>query len=118
MLLQREPTARGAPAALSDAARPRRRCRGRKGARRGVAAAGAASGGALAPRCPRPPLLGFRALQPVFTVHMVPVRSDGERLPSSSTCFNTLKLPTYSSGRVLKEKLLISITSGAGFEMS
>ena len=68
--------------------------------------------------CPRPPLLGFRALQPVFTVHMVPVRSDGERLPSASTCFNTLKLPTYSSGRVLKEKLLISITSGAGFEMS
>ena len=68
--------------------------------------------------CPRPPLLGFKSLNPVFTVHMVLVRNDNEKLPSASTCFNTLKLPTYSSSRVLREKLLISIESGAGFEMS
>ena len=40
------------------------------------------------------------------------------QLPSASTCFNVLKLPTYSSKSVLKQKLLMSITSGTGFEMS
>lgn len=68
--------------------------------------------------CERPPPLGFEALQPPFTVHRVGVRRDDEKLPSASTCFNTLKLPTYSSERALREKLLLAINSGAGFEMS
>ena len=41
-----------------------------------------------------------------------------DRLPTSSTCFNLLKLPHYSSKRILREKLLFSVTSNAGFELS
>eukprot|EP00729_Bicosta_minor_P000348 gene348-15252_t len=44
--------------------------------------------------------------------------TDTSRLPTSSTCFNLLKLPIYKSRRALKEKLLYSINSGAGFELS
>ncbi|CAE7330384.1 UPL6 [Symbiodinium natans] len=55
--------------------------------------------------CSRAPLLGFSHLQPPFTVHKVHIRSDGEKLPTASTCFNTLKLPTYSSWKVMKQKL-------------
>ncbi|CAN0517915.1 unnamed protein product, partial [Ectocarpus sp. 12 AP-2014] len=68
--------------------------------------------------CERPPPLGFESMQPPFCVHRVGIRSDGERLPTASTCFNTLKLPTYSSEKVLREKLLTSIFSGTGFELS
>ena len=50
--------------------------------------------------CERPPPLGFESMQPPFCVHRVGIRSDGERLPTASTCFNTLKLPTYSSEKV------------------
>jgi hypothetical protein len=54
----------------------------------------------------------------VLGLYRVPISNDGEKLPSASTCFNTLKLPTYSSSKAMREKLLISIRSGAGFEMS
>ena len=50
--------------------------------------------------CERPPPLGFESMQPPFCLHRVGVRSDAERLPTASTCFNTLKLPTYSSEKV------------------
>lgn len=50
--------------------------------------------------CERPPPLGFESMQPPFCVHRVGIRSDGERLPTASTCFNTLKLPTYSTEKV------------------
>ncbi|KAG6944239.1 hypothetical protein JG687_00018047 [Phytophthora cactorum] len=68
--------------------------------------------------CQRAPSLGFASLTPQFCVQKIPIRSDDELLPSSSTCFNTLKLPTYSSYKVLRAKLLTSISSGAGFEMT
>jgi hypothetical protein len=68
--------------------------------------------------CERPPLLGFQAMTPAFTLHRVGISSDSDKLPSASTCFNMLKLPTYSSQKVMKEKLLYAVTSGAGFEMS
>jgi len=72
----------------------------------------------FATSCERAPLLGFHTMHPPFCIHRVPIRADADKLPSASTCFNTLKLPTYSSTKVTKEKLLISIKSGAGFEMS
>lgn len=50
--------------------------------------------------CERPPPLGFESMQPPFCLHRVGVRSDDERLPTASTCFNMLKLPTYSSEKV------------------
>lgn len=60
--------------------------------------------------CERPPPLGFESMQPPFCVHRVGIRSDGERLPTASTCFNTLKLPTYSSEKVrtiISSRLLV-----------
>ena len=68
--------------------------------------------------CERPPPLGFASLNPPFTIQRVGILRDGDKLPSSSTCFNTLKLPTYSSEKVMKERLLYAIESGAGFELT
>ena len=68
--------------------------------------------------CERPPPLGFASMNPTFTIQRVGILRDGEKLPSAATCFNTLKLPTYSSEKVLKERLLYSIQSGAGFELT
>jgi ubiquitin-protein ligase E3 C len=67
--------------------------------------------------CSKPPLLGFANLDPPFTIQHVE-NPDGEKLPTSSTCFNILKLPKYSSTKKLKEKLLLSIKSGAGFNLA
>ncbi|KAF2264642.1 hypothetical protein CC78DRAFT_616562 [Lojkania enalia] len=65
---------------------------------------------------PRAPLLGFGTLNPRFSIR--DAGSDQERLPSTSTCVNLLKLPMYRDERVLKEKLLYSVFSGAGFDLS
>ena len=67
--------------------------------------------------CERPPSLGFASLQPQFTIQLVACNDD-LRLPSASTCFNTLKLPTYSSQEIMKNRLLTSIRSNAGFDLS
>lgn len=66
--------------------------------------------------CSRPPLLGFKELVPKFGIR--DSGSDEHRLPTASTCFNLLKLPRYQSEKVLKDKLLRAITSGAGFDLS
>ncbi|XP_076044121.1 ubiquitin-protein ligase E3C isoform X2 [Oratosquilla oratoria] len=65
--------------------------------------------------CSRPPLLGFKDLQPAFCIQPV---ADEVRLPTAATCMNLLKLPQYPHVEVLREKLLYAITSGAGFELS
>lgn len=66
--------------------------------------------------CSRPPLLGFKELYPKFCIR--DSTSDEQRLPTSSTCVNLLKLPRYKSERVLREKLLQAINAGAGFDLS
>jgi ubiquitin-protein ligase E3 B len=79
--------------------------------------------------CSRPPLGGFRHLHPPFCIHKVDCPSSGTflamlggrdvaRLPSASTCFNTLKLPNYRLASTLREKLLQAINSGSGFDLS
>ena len=82
--------------------------------------------------CSRPPMMGFVQLQPQFCLHYVPndapdapssffggSRSkDTGRLPTAATCFNMLKLPAFKHKENLKEKLLQSIHSGAGFDLS
>ena len=68
--------------------------------------------------CERPPPLGFATLSPPFTIQRVGIMRDGDKLPTSSTCFNVLKLPTYSSEKVMKERLIYAIQSGAGFELT
>ncbi|XWS55926.1 hypothetical protein CRYUN_Cryun09bG0042100 [Craigia yunnanensis] len=98
--------------------------------------------------CSRAPLPGFKYLLPSFTIHKVASDAplwatvggpDVERLPSASTCYNTLKegelrielitsvfpcsigwlqLPTYKRSSTLKAKLRYAISSNAGFELS
>ena len=41
-----------------------------------------------------------------------------ERLPSSSTCINLLKMPPYKSTELLRSKLLFAIRNVAGFDLS
>ena len=41
-----------------------------------------------------------------------------ERLPSSSTCINLLKLPPYKSAESVRSKLLFAIKNVAGFDLS
>lgn len=68
--------------------------------------------------CERPPPLGFASMNPPFTIQRVGILRDGDKLPTASTCFNILKLPTYSSEKVMRERLLYAIQSGAGFELT
>jgi ubiquitin-protein ligase E3 C len=68
--------------------------------------------------CERPPPLGFGSMNPPFTIQRVGILRDGDKLPTASTCFNILKLPTYSSEKVLRDRLLLAIQSGAGFELA
>lgn len=63
----------------------------------------------------RPPLLGFKDLHPPFTIQDA---VDTDRLPSSSTCMNLLKLPPFQTSTVLREKLLYAISANSGFELS
>ena len=49
---------------------------------------------------------------------LLPGVKDEERLPSASTCFNTLKLPAYGKKTTMRAKLLLAITSASGFELS
>ncbi|KAJ9420710.1 ubiquitin-protein ligase E3 C [Fusarium oxysporum f. sp. lycopersici 4287] len=65
---------------------------------------------------PRAPLLGFSQLRPLFSIR--DGGTDEERLPSTSTCVNLLKLPRYTSEATLREKLLYAVQSGAGFDLS
>ncbi|KAK7793688.1 hypothetical protein R5R35_013163 [Gryllus longicercus] len=65
--------------------------------------------------CSRPPLLGFKELDPPFCIQHVGVI---DRLPTASTCMNLLKLPEFSDEETLREKLLYAIQAGAGFELS
>lgn len=91
--------------------------------------------------CSKPPLLGFAHLEPPFSVRCVECNDDEDegdtvgsvfrgffsvgrrhdpvgRLPTSSTCFNLLKLPNYRKKSTLKEKLRYAIKANAGFELS
>ncbi|XP_043677000.1 ubiquitin-protein ligase E3B isoform X3 [Vespula pensylvanica] len=90
--------------------------------------------------CSKSPLLGFAHLEPKFSIRCVEVGDDEDtgdtigsvirgfftirkkdpqiRLPTSSTCFNLLKLPNYQKKSTLREKLRYAVTSNTGFELS
>ncbi|XP_014290363.1 ubiquitin-protein ligase E3B [Halyomorpha halys] len=90
--------------------------------------------------CSKPPLLGFAHLEPPFSIRCVEVGDDEDtgdtigsvirgfftirkrdpqhRLPTSSTCFNLLKLPNYQRKATLRDKLRYAISSNTGFELS
>lgn len=65
---------------------------------------------------PRAPLLGFSHLNPKFSIR--DSSEDQTRLPSTSTCVNLLKLPRYADEKMMREKLLYAVNSGAGFDLS
>ena len=67
--------------------------------------------------CPRPPLLGFASLQPKFGIQLLGANAD-TKLPMAGTCMNLLKLPVYSTKKLLRDKLILAISANAGFEMS
>ncbi|TPX35589.1 hypothetical protein SmJEL517_g02102 [Synchytrium microbalum] len=87
--------------------------------------------------CSRPPIGGFQHLSPPFTIRFVPsdpadelpdsngfargtlltqalasvlgLGKDSGRLPTASTCFNLLKLPSYKKQTTLEKKLLYAV---------
>ncbi|KAF9974745.1 hypothetical protein BGZ73_001800 [Actinomortierella ambigua] len=66
--------------------------------------------------CARPPLLGFKELNPKMCIRNAGDAED--RLPTSSTCMNLLKLPAFRTRKQLKEKLMYAIHAEAGFDLS
>ncbi|KAI9387307.1 hypothetical protein POPTR_010G150000v4 [Populus trichocarpa] len=71
--------------------------------------------------CSRGPLLGFKYLEPLFCIQRAGGTASEEaldRLPTSATCMNLLKLPPYRSKEQLATKLLYSINADAGFDLS
>ncbi|XP_058212294.1 E3 ubiquitin-protein ligase UPL6 isoform X1 [Rhododendron vialii] len=71
--------------------------------------------------CSRGPLLGFKFLEPLFCIQRAAGNASEEaldRLPTSATCMNLLKLPPYRSKEQLEQKLLYAINADAGFDLS
>ncbi|XP_052204385.1 E3 ubiquitin-protein ligase UPL6 isoform X2 [Diospyros lotus] len=71
--------------------------------------------------CSRGPLLGFKCLEPLFCIQRAAGSASEEaldRLPTSATCMNLLKLPPYRSKEQLEQKLLYAIHADAGFDLS
>ncbi|CAH8435888.1 unnamed protein product [Dicrocoelium dendriticum] len=65
--------------------------------------------------CSRPPMFGFRDLQPPFSIQ---VTQELDRLPTASTCMNLLRLPDFRDPVLLRERLLYALHANAGFEYS
>nr|CAD1829721.1 unnamed protein product [Ananas comosus var. bracteatus] len=72
--------------------------------------------------CSRGPLLGFKYIEPNFCIQRAgsfdAAEEDLDRLPTSATCMNLLKLPPYRSKEQLRTKLLYAINAEAGFDLS
>lgn len=62
--------------------------------------------------------MGFSSMNPHFTISKYDVDQPNTKLPTSSTCFNILRLPEYSNENILRDKLLYAINSNAGFEFA
>ena len=71
--------------------------------------------------CSRAPLLGFKHLSPQLCIAKAGQESDPasqDRLPTSATCMNLLKLPPMKSPQQIAAKLLYAIENVAGFDLS
>lgn len=65
---------------------------------------------------PRVPVEGFKSLHPQFTIQRT---EELNKLPSSSTCFNLLKLPDFKNKNQLRNKLKLILQEGVeGFGFS
>ena len=58
-----------------------------------------------------PPLGGFANLRPAMTVQRIEAT---DRLPTSQTCYNLVRLPRYPSLAVLRQRLFTAIQEGTG----
>jgi len=67
---------------------------------------------------PRAPLLGFRYLDPGFSIHRADAEGGDARLPTASTCMNLLKLPEYKTYEQTKAKLAYALEAHSGFDLS
>ncbi|KAK9869663.1 hypothetical protein WA026_003411 [Henosepilachna vigintioctopunctata] len=65
--------------------------------------------------CSRPPLLGFKELNPKFCIQS---SGNEDRMPTASTCLNLLKIPVIKDETILRNKLIGAIEQQAGFELS
>jgi ubiquitin-protein ligase E3 C len=65
----------------------------------------------------RAPLLGFKDLNPLICIKKT-TDNELDRLPTSSTCINLLKLTDYQSKSVLRKKLFQAMEQGTTFELS
>ncbi|KAG6335267.1 hypothetical protein ID866_3823 [Astraeus odoratus] len=66
---------------------------------------------------PKLPIGGFKGLNPPLTVVRKPAEpplTPDDYLPSVMTCVNYLKLPEYSSKKIMREKLRIAMKEGGG----
>ena len=66
---------------------------------------------------------GILSLEPMPYIQQIRLNdneqpSQNSRIPTSQTCMNLLKLPNYKDLNILKDKLLASIESGAGFKLT
>ncbi|XP_042452946.1 E3 ubiquitin-protein ligase UPL6 [Zingiber officinale] len=72
--------------------------------------------------CSRGPLLGFKYLEPKFCIQRAApfdvAEEDLDRLPTSATCMNLLKLPPYQTTEQMRTKLVYAISADAGFDLS
>eukprot|EP00729_Bicosta_minor_P005103 gene5103-8273_t len=59
-------------------------------------------------------LMGYHGSQERFCLELI----DGgpDRFPTAQTCFNTLKMPRYTSEEQLRERLLVAVSSAQGFD--
>ena len=58
---------------------------------------------------------GYNGQEHRFTLQLQPDR-DVEHLPVAATCFNTLKLPEYTSEHQARNKIITAITFAGGFD--
>lgn len=72
------------------------------------------TGSAQAPATGFANLVGYSGDQHRFTLQNNNLNE--HRLPTVSTCFNTLSMPMYASAKVLEEKLLAAIDNAEGFD--
>jgi len=61
------------------------------------------------------PYISGSVIRGFFTIRK---KDPQNRLPTSSTCFNLLKLPNYQKKSTLRDKLRYAVSSNTGFELS
>jgi hypothetical protein len=74
------------------------------------------TGSARAPATGFATLMGYSGQQQPFTLQGLPSDGDTAQLPTAATCFNTLRLPPYTSATMLATKLRQALNGAVGFD--